>query len=733
MYRGLIPTTQGSLITVEIDDGDSAVYDLRFPAEEPLVIEWSDMSKQETILGSMATLRILSPGDRTYIGLYTTVPGSIYLRVYKDGRLWWMGSLDTEFYEEPFSAKDNYEVSLSFSDFGILDRMQYALTGVVSLRDVVDHALSSAGIGELPISTLISTALTTGEALTLDKVCVRSDNFTDEAGDTMSLYEVLEGVLLPLGLHIRQWNGGIMLYDLHTVATQTEHNVIEWRGQDQTLGVDSVANSAVVTFSPYADNTIVPEDEAFQPFDVDPDQINLTTSEVSGAVGGSQFHTYYIDYSNVGGDDFDYYRLGFTFHYKSPIVMPSYIVQVDSHVRNYRIVSHSSGDDSQGLALIAVKNKHNTIEGDSNPYIYGLSLSTAYTTAYEPLMTMKRVYVSGQSQSSAIDFIRLQMEMMIDGRYNPFEESNGDNDGTRNEYYNCRAGYVMLPFTATIYSAQSDGEALYHYDNYSPMADNDARPTFAYTEGRWAEGAGSAGSAWLSWYDTQDRAEKSGTQGFSVNRQYIGQTTRDLYESFANMEGGQYIPLPPVSGWLEVVIYRNVSIYDYNNKNNDRASELLRYARWWLVGWPTIDILRRGATMHEPPAEDIVYSGTLDAHARDAIEIDTICGTSSQSMPTARGLYLNTDGTPIARLTRAQRTDSVEQLLIGTLHSQYATRHVTLSGTLRVEIDDRSSITYTDNTLSDVVLLPMSEVWDMHTEEVEMTLVEVTPDEYTTE
>jgi len=733
MYRGIIPTTQGSLITVEIDDGNSTVYDLRFPAEEPLVIEWSDMSKQETILGSMATLRILSPGDRTYIGLYTTVPGSIYLRVFKGDTLWWIGSLDTEFYEEPFSTNENYEVSLSFSDFGILDRMQYELTGVVSLQAIVDHALSSAGIEVLPISTLISTALTTGEALTLDKVCVRSDNFTDEAGDTMSLYEVLEGVLLPLGLKIRQWNGGVMLYDLHAMATQTEHNVIEWRGEDQMLGVDSVANSAVITFSPYADNVIVPEDEEFQPFDVDPDQINITTSESSGAVGGSQFRTFYIDYSNAGGDDFDYYRLGFTFHYKSPIVLPSCVVQVDSHARNYRIVSHSSGEDSQGLALIVCKNKHNTIEGDSLPYLTGLSLSTAYTTDYEPLMKMKRVYVSGQSQTSTLDFIRLQMEMMIDGRYNPFEESNSDNDGTRNEYYNCRAGYVMLPFTATLYSSENGGEALYYYDNYTLMADNDVRPSFVYTQGRWVQGSAVVGSAWLSWYDTDDRAEKSGTQGFCANRQYIGQTTRDLYESFANMDDGQYIPLPPVSGWLEVVIYRNVSIYDFNNKNNDRASELLQYARWWLVRWPTIDILRRGATMYEPPSEDIVYSGTLDAHARDPIEIDTICGTSSQSMPTARGLYLNTDGTPIAHLTRAQRTDSVEQLLIGTLHSQYATRHVTLSGILHVEIDDRSSITYKDNTLRDVVLLPMSEVWNMHTEEVEMTLVEVTPDEYTTE
>ena len=133
--------------------------------------------------------------------------------------------------------------------------------------------------------------------------------------------------------------------------------------------------------------------------------------------------------------------------------------------------------------------------------------------------------------------------------------------------------------------------------------------------------------------------------------------------------------------------------------------------------------------MHEPDKEDIIYTGTLDADARDPIELDTICGTSAKSMPTARGLYLRNDGTPLASLTRAGRTDSPEQLLIGTLHSQYATRHTTLTGTLHTTHIGRS-LTYRDASMSDVRLTPTAETWDIQADEAEMTLVELTPDIY---
>ena len=94
--------------------------ELMLRGSEPLVIEWEDKDKEETICSSSATLGLLSPGDRTYTGLYTTKACSTRLDVYRDGALYWSGTLDTETYEEPYTYRQDYEVELTFSDFGEL-------------------------------------------------------------------------------------------------------------------------------------------------------------------------------------------------------------------------------------------------------------------------------------------------------------------------------------------------------------------------------------------------------------------------------------------------------------------------------------------------------------------------------------------------------------------------------------------------------------------------------------
>ena len=51
-------------------------------------------------------------------------------------------------------------------------------------------------------------------------------------------------------------------------------------------------------------------------------------------------------------------------------------------------------------------------------------------------------------------------------------------------------------------------------------------------------------------------------------------------------------------------------------------------------------------------------------------------------MPGARGVYLTADGAQVTEITRGGYTGQIEELLIGTLYSQYARRHTTLSGRL---------------------------------------------------
>ena len=77
----------------------ASVGPLTFEAREPLVIEWKKADKEEVLCGSTATIRVESPGDRTYEDLYTIEVGAIRMDVYRGGYLYWSGALDPEFYD----------------------------------------------------------------------------------------------------------------------------------------------------------------------------------------------------------------------------------------------------------------------------------------------------------------------------------------------------------------------------------------------------------------------------------------------------------------------------------------------------------------------------------------------------------------------------------------------------------------------------------------------------------
>ena len=89
-------------ILQEADEAFAKIGSLDFDADDALVIEWGEGAKEQVICGSTATLKVISPGDRTYEDLYTIAAGNIRMDVYRDSALYWGGMLDPEFYEEPY-------------------------------------------------------------------------------------------------------------------------------------------------------------------------------------------------------------------------------------------------------------------------------------------------------------------------------------------------------------------------------------------------------------------------------------------------------------------------------------------------------------------------------------------------------------------------------------------------------------------------------------------------------
>lgn len=255
-------------MTTDIPVGDDDPDDLDFPAEEPIVIEWDEKTKEEPLCGSCATVRIISPGDRTYAGLYTIEAGSIGCDIYRKGRSdndyarYWSGTLDTEQYEEPYERAWGYDVVLTFQDFGIFSRLKYDLEGMQTLQSILTDALQRARLDHVTLdastyissrhiemeqaSSVGSSEMEYGEGILIgedaptmwvvgelvptidpylepimvgpDTVAANSCNFYDDDGEGLPIADVLTAIMQPFGLRMTQRAGKIWLYDLNALA-----------------------------------------------------------------------------------------------------------------------------------------------------------------------------------------------------------------------------------------------------------------------------------------------------------------------------------------------------------------------------------------------------------------------------------------------------------------------------------------------------------------------------------
>ncbi len=134
----------------------------------------------------------------------------------------------------------------------ILDRFNWSKTGFMTVREIIQEALSRSGIRYGSIKEYISTKLSeySTESL-LDAISVNLSNFFDEDAEAMTMREVLDETLRPFGMRLIQKGGQIILYDLNHIHTSLTPEAISWCLNDSTLGVDKVFNNVKLTFSPY--------------------------------------------------------------------------------------------------------------------------------------------------------------------------------------------------------------------------------------------------------------------------------------------------------------------------------------------------------------------------------------------------------------------------------------------------------------------------------------------------
>lgn len=726
-YKGEFLSRNNTVCTVEIyreaDMPYTGIGKLSFPAEAPVTIERARADKEEALCGSVAEVTIISPGDRTYEDLYTITPGDITLRLYRDRKLYWCGTLDPEFYSEPYSSASQYEVTLTFSDFGILNRLKFNLEGMQLMQDIVDNALRRAKLDHCPLSQQYISTCIPGSAtpVTLSSLSLRADNFYDEDGEALSMHEVLTGILQPMNLRMVQHAGQIYVYDLNALYLKAPAEQVRWESTDQQMDTDKVANNVKITFSPYSKAALLTGDLEYQG-----DETGNTGAQPDGSV----CYNYYTNYKKATDYDWDYSAISFLIYVGSKAAGEAGAF----YNRYFEIIPMLGGMKSTGIAHFFYTGGHGSLSS-GYPKPIGTSPSLQ---SIDPIIKTGKIYLPAMGTGEARNtLLRLQLDTLIDARYNPFSDADRDNESGNYNAMLKKAAYLYVPFRAVVYDGA--GNALCHYVNNFEATKTYLEPHLKYTTGKWVDGAPSDwDEAVLAYYNTDDPGGPLRSLGWRTNRQTLMRNREFIKRrpSWLKIDDGQYMAYPPVPGYIEISILTGIKTYDthvWSTRENANdiviGTDIGPYIRWMLYKLPKLSVVRTNSVFEEYSSEDVEYTGVLNKNAKDGINIDTICGTMKDVNPAARGAYHNAaTGLQITEMTRAGRTTQVEHLLIGTLYSQYATRKTTLSGTAK--LTDGHLKSYTDAHQGGKRFIVLQDMQDLIADERELEMVEFRPDEY---
>ena len=710
----------------EQDEAPASVMTSRNPSDAALLIEWLETSKADVICGSAATLKLVSPGDRTFIDLYTDRPDGIRLKVFRDGVLYWEGFLDPETYEEPYSENDDYDVTLTFADFGILDRLKYNLSGMKSLSEILTDALSRAGFTGTVDTSFVSTRM--GEApISLAGIYARSDNFYDEDGEPMTLRDVVEGILRPFALRLVQRAGKIWLYDLNGLHFGATQEQIQWASEDQNLAADLIYNNVTINLSVYDDETFSKKFE----YAGEVDESNIEFDYFPNSNQDKGYHSFRVNLDLLDFDNID--SLSFTLFENRESEQVSLL---QSGLQFFKILPIQGGQECEGVAVmfyVGIHERHEFAadwEHDSTLVKRHGYLPGGQSDGLASGTELFRLHSAYLNMCSGNYSLRLQMKILMDVRYNPFTDLEDNEKTASKKLFQTRRVYVPVK----VELVSESGAILYHYSNRRARTTDYSFVGVArwLYEGEWISGAATYDDCELAFDQDTDKWNDSNVfqAGWLGNRQTIPMAYK-RGAALKNSDHGQYMPLPPVAGKLRITVCAGMrrsekdstplgDSYEWKN-----AHDLLR---WILFTVPEVALVNKDGTYSEVKSEDIEYRGLLNPNAKEDLELEEICGTSEAAPPTARCLLYTSSGERVESLTRAGRTAHPEQLLIGTLFSQYAERKIKLSGT--ANSGSGALAKYTDVAMPGKVFMMVAEELDAIEDESNVTVTEFSEDRY---
>lgn len=704
-------------------------------AADPVTIEWQEVGKLDPVRGSGATLRLISMTDRQFYDMYSVDYGVIELNVlrWENGAFkpFWLGTLDPELFSEPYAYADRYVTELTFVDFAVLDYAKWDKKGIWQINTIIRECLSATRIENAYFGLnydLISTTWKdeSGYDVSISLCSISADNFYDEDEEAFTYREVLEEVLRPFALQITQRDGRVYLYDTQALST-LEPEQVEWYSDDSTLEVDKVYNNVRVTYSP-ADAQEIAETE------IDPEKILQNTGLSKTMAGTVKGETEPIGW--------------FTLHWGAGGENNHKNLTVKNGATLFRIQPEYSGDEEAGVLWGA---SFPDFTGQAGWFPNAPACALQYDSHYmpntdywnrvwpinkcTPIIQLEEFNVRGK-QYLETALIRISLDLLYDLRSNPFESADlfsSPDDEHNVEYFKNNCAYCYIPIIITARSV-STGKLYRYSNNYRRVPGYEANDAHVGWFEVVDENEIYIRPAWLCYYN-ENFDNHSALNGWTTNKRIVGAPingTPILTEIQKRRNEGEYIELPPEASIIKVEVCSGILFHDqlhapiyrpeyypvYNTAYNPERG-------WFAYKNLNVRYVPSSGSSDEYEEVDFEETGYINKLAREELKIDTVIGSAGKTIM-AKGDISTVAGNRLTQFTRADHTDTLERLLIGTAYSQYATRKNVLSGT--IESPEKFGL-LSDATI-DGKYMVVSEVQNVEEATSEIRAIELSPDNY---
>ncbi|MCR5038052.1 MAG: hypothetical protein K6A94_01780 [Bacteroidales bacterium] len=659
-------------IDIYINDYVGRPVEIKLDGDEPCVIEWPETDKMDVVQSSTCTLRVSNESDRQMVQLMNNIDAGCM--VWRDGKPYWAGHLDDSIYEEPYSFKTGYVTELTFSDFGLLNRRPFTLTGKHSVWDILLDILAPTGFGNGTVGYAYSLLNpSTHQPIQLYNLYINTDRFKKDSesfGEMTTKREVLEDVLRPFGLRIMQKNGLICIYDIEYLRDHQElQKEVVWKGTDATMRGSETFGWFEVAFEEDAKETLA--------------EINLERFNYS--VSDRVFAWYY-------DEDIEERSEGF--------YIDLYTVILPDGTRTKMFKTHSglSSSDEVGIAWRVKATKRESPALIPTRILYNDYVRWPVASPYGDEAVASDIF---KIESGYLPLVperdkyqlRVNLDLLLSLLVNPAEGDEKWNVTTFTEsvintmnkykkFWKERMLRAYVPVKLEL--VDENGNVLMHYRNTRNLNHYSHHPV-NIGNGDWVEGSAVYSDMLLAYYN--DGLETTPFEGWATNTQTMVAAEingpKHLPSLYRKREQGEYVPMPPVAGILRLTVSN--CIYSTPYPGYYPSETLLKWLNWQLYRNPKITIVKANRKDDGIDTDTVYEQDVVNEYAECFSETVKIGTWQRGIAPSARGLIFDSEGNVIEKFEKDGKTLTLAGHRRHSIEDQKMASLPVLSGTAELD------------------------------------------------